>query len=163
VGSKHFQNKAQCEWWSIHMEAWQRSGLSQRRYCAQHRLAEATFLRWRKALMNEKALQTKTELLREEQRERRRKRQIRLSTDMRSKADQAYWAMHVEAMTWSGSTAAHYAAAHRISAISLRRWRNLLESGEVEVDWRARLHPSARPPISTSAKGSANDCVPDPA
>ena len=42
-------------------------------------------------------------------------------------------------------------AAHRISAISLRRWRNLLESGEVEVDWRAHFHPSARPPISTSA------------
>jgi hypothetical protein len=50
-------------------------------------------------------------------------------------------------------------AAHRISAISLRRWRNLLESGEVEVDWRAHFHPSARPPISTSAKGSANDCA----
>ena len=56
------------------------------------------------------------------------------------------------------NAAAHYAAAHQISAISLRRWRDLLESGEVEVDWRAHLHPSARPPISTSAKGSANDC-----
>jgi hypothetical protein len=63
--------------------------------------------------------------------------------------------MHVEAMTWSGSTATHYAAAHRISAISLRRWRDLLESGEVEVDWRARLHPSARPPISSGVSSAA--------
>ena len=27
---KHFQNQARREWWSIHIEAWQRSGLSQR-------------------------------------------------------------------------------------------------------------------------------------
>jgi hypothetical protein len=30
VGSKHFENRACREWWSIHVEAWQRSGLSQR-------------------------------------------------------------------------------------------------------------------------------------
>jgi transposase-like protein len=141
------------------MEAWQRSGLSQRRYCAQHRLTETTFLRWRKALTNEKASQTKAELLREEQRERRRKRQIRLSTDVRSKAVQAYWAMHVEAMTWAGMSAQAYAKAHRLSSHSLKRWRSLFEVGDVDIDWRTHLHPSARPPISTSAKGSANDCV----
>jgi hypothetical protein len=51
----------------------------------------------------------------------------------------------LRAMTWSGMAAAHYAAAHHISAISLRRWRDLLASGEVKVDWRARLRPK-RPP-----------------
>jgi transposase-like protein len=51
--------------------------------------------------------------------------------------------------------AAHYAAAHHISAISLRRWRDLLESGEVEIDWRARLHPSARPKISSGVSSAA--------
>ena len=109
--------------------------------------------------MNEKALQTKAELLREEQRDRQHQRHNRLSADMRSKAVQAYWAMHVEAMTWAGMSAQAYAKAHRLSLHSLKRWRDLLESGDVEVDWRAHLHPSARPPISTSAKGSANDCV----
>jgi Transposase len=152
VASKHFQNKGRCEWWSIHMEAWQRSGLSQRRYCAQHRLTETTFLRWRKALMNEKALQTKAELLREEQRERRRKRHIRLSTDMRSKAVQAYWAMHVEAMTWAGMSAQAYAKAHHLSLHSLKRWRSLFEVGDVEIDWRTHLHPSARPLLGDSLK-----------
>jgi hypothetical protein len=103
VGPKHFQNAARREWWSIHMEAWQRSGLSLRRYCAQHRLTETTFDRWRKAFGVAKAQQIKAELLREERRERRRKRRIRLSTGMRSKAVQAFWAMHVEAMTWCGN------------------------------------------------------------
>ena len=134
------------------MEAWQRSGVSQPRYCAQHRLTETTFLRWRKALMNEKALQTKAELLREEQRERRRKRQICLSADMRSKAVQAYWAMHVEAMTWAGMSAQAYAKAHRLSLHSLKRWRSLFEVGDVEIDWRTHLHPSARALLSDSPK-----------
>ncbi|MFZ3180061.1 MAG: hypothetical protein WA156_07615 [Methylocystis silviterrae] len=67
-------------------------------------------------------------------------------------AVQAFWAMHVEAMTLSGLTATHYAAAHNISAVSLRRWRGLVDSGEVEVDWRAYLHPSARAKIRSAAK-----------
>jgi hypothetical protein len=46
-----------------------------------------------------------------------------------------------------------------LSANTLPRWRDLLEGREVEVDWRAHLHPSARAPISTSAKGSANNCT----
>ncbi|MGO9674071.1 MAG: IS66 family insertion sequence element accessory protein TnpA [Methylocella sp.] len=69
----------------------------------------------------------------------------------RSPAVQAFWAMHVEALNWSGLAAAHYAAAHHISVNSLRRWRDLLETDEVRIDWRARLHPSALPKLSTSA------------
>ena len=42
-------------------------------------------------------------------RERRRKGRNRLSTDMRWTAVQAYWAMHVEAMTWSGMGVRQYA------------------------------------------------------
>lgn len=102
MGPKHFQNAARREWWSIHMEAWQRSGLSLRRSCAQHPLTETTFTRWPKALGAAKAQQIKAEILLEERRERRRKRRIRLSTCMRSKAVQAFWAMHVEATTWVG-------------------------------------------------------------
>lgn len=157
MGPKHFQNVARREWWSIHIEAWQRSGLSQRRYCAQHRLTETTFVRWRKALGVAKAQQIKAELLREERRERRRKRRIRLSTGMRSKAVQAFWAMHVEAMTWCGMSVMAYAKAHGLSEHSLRRWRNLLDAGEVQIDWRAHLHPSALRQISTSASSAAKE------
>ena len=48
MGPKHFQNKARREWWSIHIEAWQRSGVSRAAYCRQHRLDEGTFARWLK-------------------------------------------------------------------------------------------------------------------
>jgi len=49
--------------------------------------------------------------------------------------------------------------AHGISQHSLRRWRDLIDSNEVEIDWRAHLHPSARPPISTSASSAAKQSV----
>src|SRR5208282_1528235 len=158
VASKHFKNKARRQWWSVHVEGWRRSGLSQSKYCRAHRLTETTFNRWLKSINGAQTARTAAELLREQRRLRRRGGPAALCKSKRSVAVQAFWAMHVEALTWSGMAAAPYAAAHHISANSLRRWRDLLESGEVEVDWRAHLHPSARPPISTSAKGSANDC-----
>jgi transposase-like protein len=157
VGSKHFENKAKREWWSLHIEAWRRSGLGIRRYCCQHRLGENAFRRWLNVLTDAKALQAKAELLREERRQRHRKRRIRLSTGMRSKAVQAYWAMHVEAMNWSGMSLQAYAWAHGISRYSLRRWRDLIDANEVQIDWRTHLHPSARPPISTSASSAAKE------
>jgi transposase-like protein len=73
----------------------------------------------------------------------------------RSIAVQAFWAMHVEALNWSGLTVTHYAAALKISAHSLRRWRDLFDAEEVSIDWRARLHPSALPKISTSVSSAA--------
>jgi len=65
--------------------------------------------------------------------------------------------MHVEALNWSGQAATHYAAALGISATSLRRWRDLLETSEIAVDWRARLHPSALPKISSGASSAAKE------
>lgn len=157
MGPKHFENKARREWWSLHVDGWQRSGLSQRSYCAIHRLTETTFVRWRRVLTDAQAAQTQAELLREERRERRRKGRVRLSTDMRSKAVQAYWAMHVEAMTWCGMSAQAYAKAHRLSVHSLKRWRILVEADGVQIDWRAHVHPSALPQLSTRTKPSAKE------
>ncbi|MFC5327230.1 transposase [Bradyrhizobium oligotrophicum] len=42
----------------------------------------------------------------------------------------------------------------QLSPHSLRKWRDRLAAGEVTIDWRAHLHPSARPPVSTSARNS---------
>ena len=70
---------------------------------------------------------------------------------MRNRAVQAFWAMHVEAMNWSGMSVREYAAALHLSPASLRKWRDRLDDGEVDVDWRAHLHPSARPVAGTSA------------
>ena len=77
VGPKHFQNKARREWWSIHIEAWQRSGVSQAEYCRQHRFDEKTFTRWLKHLAGEEAarklVENQAELRREKRREEREK------------------------------------------------------------------------------------------
>ena len=72
MGPKHFQNKARRDWWSIHIEAWQRSGVSRKAYCRQHRLDEGTFVRWLKALAGEEAACKLTEYHAELRREKRR-------------------------------------------------------------------------------------------
>jgi len=154
---KRLKNKASREWWAVHVEAWQRSGLSQRRYCRQHRLTVKTFARWLKVLTDVKALGIKRELEGEERRELRRRTRARTSVQVKSQAIRAFWAMHVEALRWSGMQVNAYAKALHISSFSLRKWRDLLEGCEVEEDWRAALHPSARASLSTSAKPSAKE------
>jgi hypothetical protein len=154
VGRKQYENRARRSWWSVHIEAWRRSGVSRRSYCRQHRLDQGTFARWLSVLDDVEALRVQAELKREE---RRLRRPLKLSSDARSRAVQAFWAMHVEAVTWSGMSARAYAKAHGISRFGLQRWRDLIDANEVEIDWRAQLHPSARAQISTSAKGSAKE------
>jgi hypothetical protein len=50
--------------------------------------------------------------------------------------------MHVEALNWSAMGVRDYATALLLSPWSLRKWRDRLDDGEVEIDWRAHLHPS---------------------
>jgi transposase-like protein len=152
VASTQIKNRARHEWWSVHVEAWRRSGLSRRIYCRQHRLTEKTFGRWLVRIEGVEALRAKAELAREA----KRNKAPRWSSDARSRAVQAFWAMHVEALTWSGLSFANYASALRLPEKSLRRWRERLETGEVEIDWRRRLHPSALPLLSSAASTSAN-------
>jgi hypothetical protein len=74
---------------------------------------------------------------------------------VRNRGTQAFWAMHVEAMNWSGMGVRECAAALRLSPYALHKWRDRLDEREVEIDWRAHLHPSARPVVGTSASQSA--------
>lgn len=155
MGPKHFQNKARREWWSLHVEAWRWSGLGIRKYCRQQRLTENTFRRWLKQLAGEetarKLAEYQTELRREKRGEERtkalRKREqqrFSVSTDIRNRATQSFWAMHLEAMDWSGMGVRAYAAAMQLSPHSLRKRRDRLDTGEVAIDWRAHLHPPGR-------------------
>jgi transposase-like protein len=57
-----------------------------------------------------------------------------ISKDKHNKAVQAFWAMHVEALSWG---------------------RARLDADPVKVDWRARLHPSVRATISSDAGSAA--------
>jgi transposase-like protein len=159
VGAEYFKNEALGSFWSIHVEAWRRSGLSKRKYCRQHRLSVSTFDRWLRHLIDVETLKIRAELRREERRERLRKRRISVSKDQRCRAVQAFWAMHVEAMRWCGMNMQACSRAHGISQHSLRRWRDLIDANEVEIDWRTHLHPSARPLISTSASSAAKESV----
>ncbi|MDO9460901.1 MAG: transposase, partial [Alphaproteobacteria bacterium] len=155
--SKHFQNKARRAYWSVHVEAWQRSGLSRRRYCRVNGLADHTFKRWVAVLVDAKALQIQRELDAEVRRKRRERRRKGPSHNKRSQAVQAFWAMHIEAMIWSGLSIREYAAGLHLSPYSLRKWRDRIEDGEADPDWRALLHPSARPKLSTGVSSAAKE------
>jgi len=83
------------------------------------------------------------------------------SRSARSKAVQAFWAMHVEAMLWSGFSAQGYAKAHNLCASTLREWRIRFEETPLETDWREMVHPAARPrtlrKTSSAARQQAAD------
>lgn len=143
MGRRLSDNPARRAWWQVHVNAQRTSGLTVAKYCRQHRLTCWSFYKWRRELTDweERKLQQKLKT-------RRRNRPI--SPDKRRQATQAFWAMHVEAWQWSGLPLRDYTAALRLSPHSLKRWRNLIEAEEVVIDWRALLHPSARPLISTN-------------
>lgn len=97
---RNILNRARREWWAVHIEAWQRSGLSQRRYCRDHHLASETFPRWLRAITDAETAKLRAQcakiLAEAERDERRRQRKgpLMRSGDKRSRAVQAFWAMH---------------------------------------------------------------------
>lgn len=130
---------------AAHVAAWRESGLSLRQYCHRAQLYRHTFWRWIVAVDDAKK---PMDAEGNAPSSRGRKRGVTLLTNRRNRAVQAFWAMHVEAMTWSGMTVRTYAAALNLSRYSLKKWRDRIDAGEVSCDWRALLHPAARPPAS---------------
>ena len=137
-----FDNKAKRAWWQVHVDAWQKSGLTATAYCRQHRLTTENFRTWRRELDEWEAQKAVAKV-------KRRGCYHKLSHDNRSKAVQAFWAMHVEAWQWSGLSMRDYCMTHRLSTYSLKRWRNMIEAETIFIDWRTMLHASALPLIST--------------
>ena len=144
MGGRAFDNPSKRAWWLVHFEAHRKSGLTVTKYCAAHGLCRTTFEQWRREITDWEARKSANAL-------RRRRVWTPISADRRRQATQAFWAMHVEAWQWSGLTVHDYCLALRLSPHSLKRWRNLFETEEVEIDWRALLHPSARPLLGTNA------------
>jgi transposase-like protein len=64
--------------------------------------------------------------------------------------------MQVEAMIWSDIGPREYAAALQLSPHSLRKCRDRLRDGDMEIDWRAHLHPSARTVVGTRTSDGAS-------
>jgi hypothetical protein len=142
VAGKKAVDKAKRAWWQVHVDAARESGLSGADYCRKQGLNYDSFRRWRVALDEWEARKT-------EHRRRWKHRYKPVSQDVRRKATQAFWAMHVEAWMWSGLALQDYATTFRLSPFSLRRWRNMIEAAEFDIDWRTMLHPSALPLIGT--------------
>jgi len=140
-------------WWSVHVEAWLASRLSRRDYCKAHGLNRGTMGAWVKRLAPQ-AVKIKPKRPRV-------KAHNPYSRAGRMKAVQGFWAMHVEAMQWSGCSAAGYARAHNLCAATLREWRIRLEDHPEEINWRDMVHPAARPwtrrQTSSAAKPQAAD------
>ncbi len=161
MASDYFDNRGRREYWSVHVEAWQRSGLSQVRYCNVHGLQRNTFARWLGVLTDAKMAQIRVERVRSERKRAANKKGFKLTTDTRNQVAQCFWAMHVEALNWSGLSVRVYAKAMRLSPWTLGRWRDLIASEEVVINWRGQLHPSARPQISTNISTSASSAASD--
>ena len=134
----------------------QRSGFSQVKYCTVHGLERRTFARWLNVLIDAKMAKLRVERVALDRKRARTKKGWKLTTDRRNRAAQAFWAMHAEALNWSGMSVREYAIALRISQFSLRSWRDLIADEELLIDWRAQLHASARSQISTGASSAAN-------
>jgi len=98
------------------------------------------------------------ELARIRAREQRKRIREPMSKDMGNKAVQAFWAMHIEALNWSGLTAKAYAEAHRILINSLGTWRTRLDTDLLQVD-SGRPHPK-RPQEMLAALLSTTRSVP---
>lgn len=150
MGRQWWENRAKRAYWATHLEAWLRSGLARTTYCREHRLNRRTFDRWRDAL-------NVTESLRHKAARRRRRQSPPANGAVTDKAVQAFWAMHVEALQWSGLTAQAYAQAHRLGPENLRQWRRRLEADPDPIDWRALVHPSARPPVEGTISTRTKD------
>lgn len=150
MARRAFDNPAKRAWWSIHVEAHRKSGLTVTKYCVTHGLVRWTFNKWRRELTDWEAQKSAAA-------SRRRGQWKPISKDKRRQATQAFWAMHVEAWTWSGLHLRDYASTHRLSTHSLKRWRNIFDNEEIVIDWRTHLHPSALPLISTEIGPSAKE------
>ena len=143
MASRYYDNRGKREWWSVHVEARQRSGLSQVKYCTIHGLERGTFARWLNVLTDAKMAKLRVERVALDRKRDRTNKCGKLTTDRRNRAAQAFWAMHVEALNWSGMSVREYAKALGISQFSLRRWRDLIADEELVIDWRAQLHARA--------------------
>jgi hypothetical protein len=166
MGNRRSWANAHSPYWSLHVEAWRRSGLSRAEYCARHGLKTKTFARWMKHLVGVEEARRHAEELRELRRKERGRQRKETAqprprfgarTDMRSRAVQAFWAMHVEALNWSGMSTGEYANALLLAPWALRKWRARFDDGAVAIDWRAHLHPSARPRLSTRTSDSTKE------
>lgn len=104
------------------------SGMARADYCRRHGLSTETFERWMKHLISKEEAREHAKPLQDSRRREQRRQQGKsgkrsqrprysVRTDTHSRALQAFWAMHVEAMNWSGMGVREYASGLRLLAL----------------------------------------------
>ena len=83
MGTKDLENKGRQAWWSIHVDAWHRSGINRTKYCRLRALKMRTFDRWLKVL-------NAVESAREDARKRRKRTRESVCGDEHNKAVRAF-------------------------------------------------------------------------
>ena len=140
-----FECKARRAYWSVHLQAWLKSGLSRTRYCTVHRLNRRSFERWLKVFQTP---------LPPPRRARKKPPKVTYTylPAARTRARTAFWLMHVEALHGSGLNAAEYAWAHRLPVRRLRKLSRQFRDTPPTQDWRDLMQPVDRPrPASRTA------------
>lgn len=140
-----FECKARRAYWSVHLQAWLKSGLTRTRYCTVHRLNRRSFERWLKVFQTP---------LPPPRRARKKPPKVTYTylPAARTRARTAFWLMHVEALHGSGLNAAEYAWAHRLPVRRLRKLSRQFRDTPPTQDWRDLMQPVDRPrPASRTA------------
>ncbi len=111
---RYNESKALRSYWSVHIEAWLRSGVCREAYCREHRLTRATMKRWIKVLETPIPKRHRVE-------KKLAKMKLARMPAARTIAFKAFWMMHSEAQHDSGLTPIQYANAHRLPVRRMRR------------------------------------------
>jgi transposase-like protein len=139
-----YDSKVLRSYWSIHIEAWIRTGVTREQYCREHRLDRQTMVRWLTAL------ETPPQPPRRVYKKHVIVKGPRLPA-LRTKAFFAFWSMHVEAHRLSGLNATQYAQAQRLAVIRFRRVRRRFELNPLAQNWHDLYHPATPSPHQLDA------------
>jgi len=143
--SRWYWCKARRAYWSVHIQAWLKSGVARTRYCTVHRLNRRSFDRWLKAFETPPPPPPRP-------RKKPPKMTYTYLPAARTRALTAFWLMHVEALHGSGLNAAEYAWAHRLPVRRLRKLSRQFRITPATQDWRDLMQPVDKPrPASRTA------------
>lgn len=136
---RYYESRARRAYWSLHIEAWLRSGVTRYEYCNDNRLCWRSMRNWMRAL--ETPLPRKRKAI-------KKPAPVTLARMPKPHtiAFKAFWLMHAEAQHGSGLTPTQYANAHRLPVRRMRRESRAFTRAVPAQDWRDMLHPKGLHP-----------------
>jgi|CXWL01.1.fsa_nt_gi transposase-like protein len=135
---KWFERKARRAYWSVHIAAWLKSGVSLTRYTHDLRLNRRSMMRWLRVF------EAPPPASRRPQQKPKKVQYTRMPT-IRNTAFTAFWLMHIEALSGSGLTASEYAWAHHLPVRRFRKLRRQFRLTPPTQGWRVLPHQRVPP------------------